>query len=82
MGTPYLAEIRVISFNYAPRAGPSVTGRPLRSIKIKRCFRCWEPPTVEMGKRLFSCRTSREAPQSMQGMDLLKGRLAARRATL
>jgi microcystin-dependent protein len=49
MGTPYMGELRIMSFNYAPKYWAQCAGQTCRSNRTRRCSRCWAPPTAATG---------------------------------
>ena len=49
MSEPFLAEIRIMSFNFAPKGWALCNGQlATHQPKSGACFRCWGPPMAAM----------------------------------
>ena len=55
MSNPFLAEIRIFPFNFAPVGlGATATGSSFRSARTRRCSRCSAPRTAATAGRNFA----------------------------
>jgi microcystin-dependent protein len=59
---PFVAEIRIFPFNFAPRNGRSATGSSCPSRRIRRCFALLGTIYGGDGKSNFALRTCRAGP--------------------
>ncbi len=59
MSDPFVAEIRIFPFNFAPKGGRSATGSSSRSRRTPRSSRCWGPSTAGTASRPSHCPTCR-----------------------
>ena len=70
MADPFVAEIRIFPFNFAPRAGRSATGSSCRSRRTRRCSRSSGPPTAATASppsRCPTCRAARRCTRARAG---------------
>ena len=54
MADPFVAEIRIFPFNFAPRAGRSATASSCRCRRTRPCSRCSARPTAATAKSNFA----------------------------
>ena len=78
-GEPFLSEIRMMSFNFPPRAGRSATASSCRSIRIRRSLRCWDGLRRERADD-FALPNLRGAYPSISGRVSTLGETAGNRA--
>ncbi len=61
MGSPYVGEIRITGFNFAPVGWAFCDGRLLSIADNSVLFQLIEPPTAAMARPLMPCQICRAA---------------------
>ena len=67
MADPFVAEIRIFPFNFAPKGWATCDGQLLPLTRIPRCFHCWEPLTGEMANPILRYPISRAMQLCIRG---------------
>jgi len=55
MAEPFLSEIRMMSFGFAPKGWATCDGQLLRSTRTRLCFLCSAPPMAATGASTSDC---------------------------
>ena len=59
MAEPFLSEIRIMSFDFAPKGWALCNGQLFPSTRTRRSFRCWVRHSAAMGGSISRCRILR-----------------------